>query len=381
MPRRRTRLVTNLALLLGATIAAVATLEIFLRLFPQVLPEETRLRLHWAQLVREPTVSHADSFVGFVYPARYHGAFDRGDAPFSYSTDEYGFRNPVGWPDTAAVVILGDSQAFGFGVDDGEQWPHLLEENLRSSVVNLGLIGAAPQQYTRVLQRYGLALSPQLVVYCLFPGNDLVDAGLFTSWEAHGSPGNYATWRFYKGERPDASDPVAGFVAQSRILALVRSARRRVTSQLTGHTIETADGQQLVLAPSAYRSSVALARPSSPEFEQVMESVERAESLAHGAGSDFLVVLVPTKEEVYLPLVRAPVPPLVEPLVRALAERGIETLDLTPALRKAARNGPALFFPVDGHPNEYGSRVIADLVFRRVSRMVDRSASSLHDSE
>lgn len=366
MSRSRNRLLTNLALLVVATIAALGALEVLLRLYPQPLPEETRLRLHWAELQAEPTVSRADPYLGFLYPAHYEGGFERGDAPFRYSTDEHGFRNPVGWPDTADVVIVGDSQAFGFGVSDGDEWPRLLGQRLGVQVVNLGMIGSAPQQYTRVLERFGLSLSPRLVLYCLFPGNDLIDARAFAAWEAAGSPGNFATWRFERNRPDPARDLLRSLLAKSRLAALFRSAVHGLESRFTGRQVEAADGTKLLLAPNVYRSSLDLAHPSNPEFLRTVESVERAGALARDAGSDFLVVLVPTKEEVYLPLAGEPSLPLVEPFARALAERGFEVLDLTPELQEAARDGPALFFTVDGHPNENGNRLIAELVGRRL---------------
>ena len=45
-------------------------------------------------------------------------------------------------------------------------------------------------------------------------------------------------------------------------------------------------------------------------------------------GSEFLVLLMPTKEEVYLPRVGEPVPPLAEAFRAALTKRGIDSIDL-----------------------------------------------------
>ena len=103
--------------LLGASAAvAVGAAEVSLRTFPQLMPEEARLRLHWQELGADP-VSSADPYLGFVYPPNYEGRFERddGDFAFTYTTDEHGFRNPSPWPERAEIVVLGDSMAFSYG--------------------------------------------------------------------------------------------------------------------------------------------------------------------------------------------------------------------------------------------------------------------------
>ena len=49
-------------------------------------------------------------------------------------------------------------------------------------IINLGLIGAAPEQYLRVLEAFGLGLSPKLALFVLFPANDLTDNDRFRRW-------------------------------------------------------------------------------------------------------------------------------------------------------------------------------------------------------
>ena len=74
------------------------------------------------------------------------------------------------------------------------------------------------------------------------------------------------------------------------------------------------------------------------------------------------MVLQPSKEEVYLPLVGPDVPDFSRDLRAAFEERGIDFLDLGPAFRARAAAGESLFFEVDGHPNPRGYALIAQLV-------------------
>jgi hypothetical protein len=88
--------------------------------------------------------------------------------------------------------------------------------------------------------------------------------------------------------------------------------------------------------------------------------------LAEETGSQFLVLLVPTKEEVYLPLVDEEPPPATAPFAARFEEDGLPYLDLTPPFQARAREGERLFFEVDGHPNAAGYRLIAEIVLDRI---------------
>lgn len=343
-------------------LLASAAAEVLLRLAPGILPEEAQLRLHWDELRTMRTVAIGDSYLGFTYPPLHEGRIDRGETDFSYTTDEHGFRNPAPWPDTAGVVIVGDSQAFGYGVEDQQTWARLLAADLTAPVVNLALPGAAPRQYTRFLERYGIGLSPRLVLYCLFPGNDVYDERLFHSWLEAGSPGNYDVWRFFRGRVPGEGNWLAKLGQKSYLLTMARAGRSGITSRFAGQTLDVEDGGRLRLAPTAYDAAVKRTRPGNASFERAIESVLMADSLAREAGSALLVVLVPTKEEVYLPILGEPTPQLVAPFASELTELGIEILDLTPAFRETAERGVTLFFDIDGHPNVAGNRLWSDVV-------------------
>jgi hypothetical protein len=183
MGKRLKSIIAALALLGGSVVFALGAGEMGLRLFPELMPEEAQLRLHWREM-SEP-VSLAEPYLGHAFPPNHEGRIERagGEFSFTYTTDEYGFRNPSPWPERAEIVVLGDSMVFSYGVGNDETWPALLGEQLpRSRIINLGLIGAAPQQYFRIYEALGESLQPDLVLFCLLPGNDVGDAGLFDRW-------------------------------------------------------------------------------------------------------------------------------------------------------------------------------------------------------
>jgi len=348
----------NLALLAGSLLVALGAGELALRLFPGLLSEEARFRLSWqAQALSHAARTRADSTIGFLYVPNGRAVVRQGEVRFSYSTDRDGFRNPSPEPDTAQIVAVGDSWTFGFGVDDSMAWPRLVADSLRPlRVRNLGLIASGPEQYTRVLQRFGLRLHPRVVLYGLFPGNDLDDQEAFDKWEREGARANFAEWRTY-GERGH-SRPLW---ERSYLLVAVKEGWKYRHERFAATTIRLGDGSPMQLSPARLLPKAERSHPGDSTFDHVLAAVARARALTAADHARLVVLIFPTKEEVYLALRHQWAPPLTARWVAALRERGYDCLDLTAPLIRHAGGGP-LFYEVDGHPNRDGVRVIASAV-------------------
>ena len=84
--------------------------------------------------------------------------------------------------DAFRIVALGDSFAFGV-VGYEHNFLTLLETELSArigrpvEVANLGIPGMQPREYLQILLDDGLALRPDLVLLCLYTGNDFQPAG------------------------------------------------------------------------------------------------------------------------------------------------------------------------------------------------------------
>jgi len=70
---------------------------------------------------------------------------------------------------TFRIVTLGDSTTFGWGVDPGYTWQHLLEKRLARDmsgieVLNLGLPGFTTRHGLGVMRHYALKLEPDLII-------------------------------------------------------------------------------------------------------------------------------------------------------------------------------------------------------------------------
>jgi len=84
--------------------------------------------------------------------------------------------------DAFRIVALGDSFAFGV-VGYEHNFLTLLESDLSTrlgrpvEVANLGLMSMQPKEYLQILLDDGLALHPDLILICLYTGNDFQPAG------------------------------------------------------------------------------------------------------------------------------------------------------------------------------------------------------------
>lgn len=99
------------------------------------------------------------------------GGKEAADREWSFSTNEAGLRNvPVTEKGKRLrILALGDSTAFGLGVQDDETWPFYLQNILDASrqnvdVINAGVLGTTLFQGLAYLRQDGLAFAPDVVV-------------------------------------------------------------------------------------------------------------------------------------------------------------------------------------------------------------------------
>ncbi|GAB5490086.1 MAG: hypothetical protein Phog2KO_03010 [Phototrophicaceae bacterium] len=92
--------------------------------------------------------------------------------------DSDGFRLPAQVSDNYTIIALGDSYTEASGVN--LPWSDILARELDEPVRNLGYRGYGPQEYAIVMEEYGIAENPDVVVIGFFGGNDISNAGSFS---------------------------------------------------------------------------------------------------------------------------------------------------------------------------------------------------------
>ena len=146
--------------------------------------------------------------------------------------------------------------------------------------------------------------------------------------------------------------------------------------------LQLADGSHLKLRPEDLAYRTAYIEPGNPIFDLAVGALERVNAIATSHGAHVIVVLQPSKEETYLPLLDGTIADPGAPLRAALEARGIEYLDLLPAFREHAEAGATLFLEFDGHPNAEGYRLIAKEVLAHLkSKAEEYGLPSAHSTK
>lgn len=348
-------------LLFGSIIVAVLAFEGLVRAFPSFLSESTQIRLYWAAQTDEvPPMPHP--YIGFVPGSAELPAGT--DASGASAQAIWGHRNRPPWPERAEIVAVGDSLTYSLMVDVDQAWTTLLDDSLPDiRVITLGIVGAAPEQYLRAFETYGPELSPKLVLVGLFMGNDMTDAAVFNRWWRDARDEDFRYFR--SGTR--ATGPRAWLRQLSRksYLAAMLAELRRARDEdrfLAGETIELASGERVQIVPRFLTTSISNETSGSASFRLVIDGLARIDALAASRGAACLVLLFPSKEEVYGQFASRQLGDLSGPVIEELEQRGIEYFDLVPVFQERVRDGRALFLEVDGHPTALGYALIAESV-------------------
>jgi hypothetical protein len=343
--------------------------------------------------------------MGFLAPDLFNGELHR----YPFETDAEGFRNAA-VRDQIDVAALGDSFAEAMTSPRDEAWPARLEQLTGKKVQNYGTSSFGPQQELYVLQDYAAIHHPREVVLGYFAGNDLFDAERFDRWE-HGAdrPGEEPTgWRLQKKFRrydtlflttlvrvtlPSRSREIDSKPApQPTEPGVPRDSFPRGSFDRGAYTIPTAFGIPLRFAfMPPYLQKLANSRTEIEHgrgWELVRKNVSQMQEVCAQHGSRLTVMFIPSKDQVYWPLVDRSLGP--EELQRSLdfvstynhmslqaadirqnrlaqnelmrefcAAAGIPFLDLTPLLEQAAASGRAVYFADDAHWNAAGHEIAA----------------------
>jgi hypothetical protein len=241
-----------------------------------------------------------------------------------YRANAQGFRSDVDFePDDPAhrIVIVGDSFAFGTGVELDETFGHLVDTRLGEDVVvrNLAMPGFGVDQMWMSVRHQALPMEPRLIVVAF------IDEDLDRSLTAHrhvegfGKPTFELDGGRLRPQMPDdAPHPTLSFIEHHSVLW---SASRQLVRRI-GHHVQIGDW---------WSRNAAI-------FRAILEDTRRA-------GVPVLFVRLPSKSWRAFPS-----------LDRLMAEEEAHWLDLG---SPASRPGHAIHFADDGHIDAAGHAFVA----------------------
>lgn len=323
----------------------------------------------------ERIINHRDDFLGYRMVPGTHESVPGPGGVYAADIVALGFPDGIGFRDDGITppvdsVFIGDSFVWGFGVELADSVSERYEALTGRDAVNLGMTSwTSPTQYERILERYALPLKPRVVFMEALVENDFGDGPNFAAWQSSGTEKSYPEWMT---DRVMHYEPDAWTYRARRFLydhsALARLASDRVQFGLSNPDPAAERGVEHVTAGGLdlYLDAGEIAPPPAvPEQVAVFRTALRdARAAAARAGVGLVVFIVPTKELVYQdrftdPALRAAVDWRYQALRELLDETGIAHVDLLPALRSAAADGPQLYFARDTHWTAAGHDVAA----------------------
>lgn len=243
------------------------------------------------------------------------------------------------------VVMLGDSIAFGPGVDDTETFSHRLDSRASGpEVVNLGVMGYGTDQELLKLEREGLAFVPDVVVlhFCLY--NDFADNMLPQALYDGVHPKPYFT---YEGEHLRKHDAHLRTSRARRVALHLQTSShlfRKMTAVAGGGGVHWLDRMEAALENVGQATELA--------FRIIQTMRKRADE----NGARFLVVLHPD-ESAFLHQSR-----LTEKFYRSPRLEGTPVIVMADAYRARSLRWEEFALDSLGHLNPTGHRVVADVL-------------------
>ncbi len=275
------------------------------------------------------------------------------------------------------AVVVGDSFGLCF-TERADCWVDLLGQQMDWGMVNLSQPITGTTSHYRILRDFGAPLKPPTVIWQFF-GNDFNDDyGLAVF--------NREISAFSEGETvcPDAppSSELAKVLRETSVLYAILEtfANGRYLGAPTDncefekpYSVRYGNENQYVMQFGGLYEQKALdmARPENQDgLERSMVALKQAQELVNTWNGDFLIVIIPTREEVYSPLT-API--MGEEAIVRLASARLAMLDVCEemALRcfdaidvftERAERGESLYHVDDMHLNVHGNAVLAEAI-------------------
>ena len=319
--------------------------------------------------------------------------------PNSGGHDSWGYRNRS-VPDRADIVAIGDSHTYGISAKASDTWPSLLEKLSREKTYNLSLPGYGPVEYYYLLKNKAFDLEPSVVVVGVYFGNDLLDT--------YKSVYNNEYWKHLrrtgfqsdeivnkkKVDRDKFSYKLRHFLPGNSVVY------RIISSSVIGNELRQLrriyQGEDIIMfeqkrynIQTGFMPTVRL-KALNLELAHVREGlrisldlIDKMNMVCKEKNTEFLVVLIPTKESVYSDFIgnnsSLPNTEIIDELlaneneVRKLVINHLDNNDIAfvsvvDALRGRTRYEQLYPTNFGTHSNKNGYRIIAKSVAQNLNR-------------
>jgi len=371
-------------------VAIAGLLEVGLRGFPSILPprlqEVAYIVMNGTPFAQEwdtAWVRNQDHY--FIVKPNLVDSLQYGSPSVSFRLNTIelwdgggiGFRNrPVDY--FVDAVVIGDSFTFCF-TERADCWVTHLEQNTGMGMVNLGQPATGTRSHYLILDGYGKPYNPPLVIWQFF-GNDFNDDyGLLLSRdEIEQLDGDVLANAEGNTQSIDANGLDGWLRTNSVAFSIIEVALTGSRGGIdpTDHQFNERyevmldNGQPLGFGQPYEPVALDMERPANQAgLDASRESFQQAVDLTESWDGQMMVLIIPTREEVYESVTADLLGDDLDKIKGArLAmldmcdELDLLCYDVLDDLQSAAQQGESLYYYDDMHFNPNGNRILGDLV-------------------
>ncbi len=371
-------------------VAIAGLLEVSLRMFTTVLPPHLQEVAHivingtpFAQEWDTAWVRNQDHF--FIVKPGLENSLQYGSPTVSFNLNTIelwegggiGFRNrPVDY--FVDAVVVGDSFTFCF-TEREDCWVTHLEQNTGMGMVNLGQPATGSYSHGLILEDFGQPYEPPLVIWQFF-GNDFNDDyGLLSYRGDIDTLDGDIVLDAEQNRKSIDTTGVDGWLRQNSVAfsifeVILTGTRGGVApnDHQFGEQYEVMldNGELLGFGQPYEPVALDMQRPANQAgLDASREVFDSAQSLTESWGGQMVVVIIPTREEVYADITASYLGDDLEKIQSArlamldlCSDLELLCYDALAELQEQADAGESLYYYDDMHFNPNGNRIFADLV-------------------
>jgi hypothetical protein len=368
----------RLAGILFGVLFAWLLAEILLRLLFFSLPPRMQLVLNHvhqtpftdSKLLPDPIWIPDTEYLTISRAVQNHEQFGSAEVRFTVNTETLWGLRPAFRTRQELVdryvdgVAVGDSFTFCF-TDEEDCWVQRFGALTDRNIINLGITSTGSVSHLRVLENFGMPLQPPLVIWQWFGNDANEDYGLAklrgeTDVESTTPPPPIP-------ERSWLEENSAFYV----LLELYLGDESEFDASLQFHNPEYAEQGDVKLAfgqPYLWGAFDQSQPTNQYGWQRSQEAFLKAWEDVESYGGTLLIILMPTKEQVYRamsePLLGADKLALLdqpyEMMLDFCARENLTCFDLMPVFASYAEAGEQLYYTTDMHLNARGNQVLAE---------------------
>lgn len=377
-PSRVMRIIGPILITIFSLACMLLTLEAYMRVGFDTLPPGVQgdiqgvRRVPWSEeRIIQPIPFLSDSnYLARLEPGIVDHSVRWRDARFKFSTRAMWEGHPVGlrtheplWP--LDLVAFGDSFTFCW-TDVEDCWVQRLQSDYGYSVVNAGQPATGSGGQLKLMTEILEPIQAPLVVWQWY-GNDLMDDYVLASY--NGEAGGL--------EEPPGAIPVREPQGFERYSALYFMLNLYILDppSYDGRFLEyvevEANGREISVPSDEYAHGFSFSYPAIADGweRNVAHHMAAAEFVAE-LGVEMVIVIIPTKEEVYQAYIGDDLSPETyedagegrRRLVALCQEQGWHCIDMLPYFQEAVEDGDTVYWAGDFHLDASGNLVVARVV-------------------